>query len=69
MCLDRHIGDIIIPYMTLADGKSEVSTSKITLHTLTNIRISEIITGVKFYIDGRLDNPGIISVQGLGFNA
>lgn len=66
MCLDRHMGDMIIPYMAVAEGGSHVTTSKITLHTLTNIRVSELITGVKFKVKGNLDQPGSISVKGLG---
>ncbi|MEM3071967.1 MAG: RNA 3'-terminal phosphate cyclase [Candidatus Bathyarchaeia archaeon] len=68
-CLDRHMGDMIIPYMAVAEGRSHVTTSKITLHTLTNIRVSEIITGVKFEVKGGLNQPGSISVEGLGLTA
>jgi RNA 3'-terminal phosphate cyclase (ATP) len=66
MCLDRHTGDMVIPYMALAEGESMITVSKITLHTLTNIRISELITGVKFNINGKPDYPGTISVNGIG---
>lgn len=69
MCLDRHMGDMIIPYMAVAEGRSQVTTSKITLHTLTNIRVSELITGVKFEVKGGLNQPGSVSVEGLGLTA
>src|SRR5713226_4887978 len=34
--LDRHMGDMIIPYLVLAKGASEVSASRVTQHTRTN---------------------------------
>ena len=64
--LDKHMGDIIIPFMAVADGRSEVHVSEITPHTLTNIKISETLTGVKFKVEGELHRSGRISVDGLG---
>jgi len=64
--LDKHMGDIIIPYLAVANGFSEVTVSKITLHTLTNLKITELIAGVKFNLQGDLGTPGKISVKGIG---
>ncbi|MEM2576370.1 MAG: RNA 3'-terminal phosphate cyclase, partial [Candidatus Bathyarchaeia archaeon] len=64
--LDKHMGDIIIPYLAVANGFSEVTISKITLHTLTNVKITELIAGVKFNIQGDLGSSGKISVKGIG---
>ena len=64
--VDRHLGDILIPYMAVADGRSEIFVSEITMHTLTNIRIAEIVAGVKFDVQGNLREPGRVSVQGIG---
>lgn len=64
--VDRHLGDILIPYMVVAEGNSDIHVSEITLHTLTNIRVAELITGVKFNVQGDLGRPGRISVLGLG---
>lgn len=64
--LDKHMGDIIIPYLAVANGFSKVTVSKITLHTLTNLKVTELIAGVKFNIQGELGYPGEISVNGLG---
>ena len=63
--VDRHMGDIIIPYMVVADGKSEVQVSEITTHTETNIRVAELITGVKFNLEGELHQRGRIGLDGL----
>lgn len=64
--VDRHLADMLIPYMAVADGSSKILTSQITLHTLTNIRITELVAGVKFKVAGDLGKPGSIEVEGIG---
>jgi len=63
--LDRHMGDMIIPYLAVADGRSEISVSQITMHTLTNIHIAEKILRVKFQVEGAVGQAGRISVMGV----
>jgi len=64
-CLDRHMSDIIIPYMAVADGRSEISVSQMTMHTLTNIHLAEKILNVKFQVDGTVGQTGRIAVTGV----
>jgi len=64
--VDKHMGDIIIPYLAVADGLSEIQVSEITPHTITNIKVAELLTGVKFTVEGELHNAGRVSVRGLG---
>jgi RNA 3'-terminal phosphate cyclase (ATP) len=64
--LDRHMGDMIVPYLVLAEGTSEVSISRVTQHTVTNVKVVEWLTGVKFDLDGELDKLGKLRVIGLG---
>jgi RNA 3'-phosphate cyclase len=64
--LDRHMGDMIIPYIALAEGISDLSVSRITQHTLTNIKVAEAVTGVQFDPVGDLGKPGMLRVKGLG---
>ena len=64
--VDLHMGDMLIPYMAVAEGRSEIQVSAITNHTLTNIRVAEILSGVKFQVQGSLHEPGRISVEGIG---
>jgi RNA 3'-terminal phosphate cyclase (ATP) len=64
--LDRHMGDIIVPYLVLADGMSDVSVSRVTQHTKTNVRVAEWFAGTRFDLDGEIDQPGKIRVAGLG---
>jgi len=64
--LDRHMGDIIVPYLVLAEGTSEVSISRITQHTQTNVKVAEWLTGTRFDLEGEIDQPGRLRVEGLG---
>ena len=64
--VDRHMGDMIVPYMVLADGISEVSVSRVTQHTLTNVRVAEQISGLKFEVEGGIGERGVLRVKGLG---
>ena len=64
--LDRHMGDMIVPYMALAEGVSDVSVSRITQHIITNVRMAESVTGVQFDSLGELGKPGRLRVRGLG---
>jgi len=63
--VDKHMGDILIPYMAVAEGKSMIQVSEITMHTLTNIKVAEMVAGVKFEVEGELHYPGRITVNGI----
>jgi RNA 3'-terminal phosphate cyclase (ATP) len=63
--VDRHMGDILIPYMTVAEGRSTIQVSEITMHTLTNIKVAEMVAGVKFDVEGELHRPGRMTVKGI----
>jgi RNA 3'-terminal phosphate cyclase (ATP) len=64
--LDRHMGDIIVPYVALAEGVSDLSLSQVTLHTLTNVKVVEQIAGVQFDPIAEVEMPGRLRVRGLG---
>lgn len=64
--LDQHMADIIVPYLALAKGASEVTVSKVTQHLVTNVRIAEILTGTAFESPGQLGQPGVLRVKGIG---
>ncbi|RLG54971.1 MAG: RNA 3'-phosphate cyclase [Thermoproteota archaeon] len=62
--VDRHLGDMLIPYMAMASGRSEIRVSCLTLHTLSNIAVAEKILGVSFSVSGREGAPATIAVEG-----
>jgi RNA 3'-terminal phosphate cyclase (ATP) len=66
--LDRHMGDMIIPYLILAEGTSEVTISRVTQHTRTNAKVAEWLTGKKIDLEGELDRPGKLRVPGIGLS-
>ncbi len=67
MAFDKHMGDMLIPYIALAEGYSRIGISRLTLHTLTNIHIVEKLVNTKFKVNGREGERGVIEVQGIGY--
>lgn len=64
--VDSHAIDQLIPYLALAQGVSQVKTSLLTPHALTNIVLVEKILGVRFHVEGDLGAPGVVRVEGIG---
>lgn len=64
--VDSHMGDMLVPYMALATGRSEVKVSKLTLHAQTAMAVVEKFLDVEFEVDGGLDKTSRISVSGAG---
>ncbi len=64
--VDSHMGDMLIPFMAVAEGISRIKVSRLTLHTLTNIYVAERILGAKFNVYGREGERGVIEVRGIG---
>lgn len=64
--LDRQMGDMVIPYLALAAGVSNVSVSRVTQHVLTNIEVAEKVAEVHFDQIGDFGKPGRLRVTGIG---
>lgn len=62
--IDSHIADMLPPYMAVADGKSKIKVSKLTLHAKTNMKVVEKILGVRF--DVKENHNVNINVEGIG---
>jgi len=70
MAFDRHMADMLIPYLFLARGTSTVGVARITLHALTAIEVAKaFIPGTTTSIQGELEKPGIITVTSPGFSS
>jgi RNA 3'-terminal phosphate cyclase (ATP) len=63
--IDRHLGDILIPYIAVAKGHSEIQVSQLTLHTITNMDVTQKILGVTFHVQGEQHRPAKIDVDGI----
>ncbi len=48
-CLDKHSADQILPYLAIADGKSQITVSEITNHVKTNIWV------ITQFLEGRFE--------------
>ena len=59
--IDKHTSDHLILPLSLASGKSEFTTSEVTLHTLTAIELAKMFTNTEFKIVGKQGNPGLIT--------
>lgn len=66
--LGPHMTDQVIPYLSLANGKSKIGSTKLTSHTLTNIELIKKIIGAKITIEGKQGQPGNIKIEGVGIS-
>ncbi len=68
MAFDRHMGDMLIPYMFLAKGTSRAGVARITMHLLTAIEVAKMfMPDAVVKIDGELNKPGIVTITGISF--
>lgn len=63
--LDKFMADQIIPFLALADGKSEITVEEITQHCRTNVSVCEQILGVRFDVD---EKDKTIEVEGINYH-
>jgi RNA 3'-phosphate cyclase len=66
--VDLHTCDHLILPCSLAQDTSKYKTSKLSLHTLTAIKLAEIFTNSKFDIKGTLGETAEITCKGIGLN-
>jgi RNA 3'-terminal phosphate cyclase (ATP) len=64
--VDRHLADQLIVYMSLADGRSTIRTSELTLHAITCIHLSGKMVGARFKVEGEEGAPSTIVCDGIG---
>lgn len=57
-CLDPHIADQIVLYLGLAKEDSTFTTSRITQHLITNLRVIEKFLDIRYEIKGELNAKG-----------
>ncbi len=63
--LDPHMGDQLIPFLALAEGTSVIKTF-LTMHAYTNLLLVEKILGVKYTLEGGVERPSTITIEGIG---
>jgi RNA 3'-terminal phosphate cyclase (ATP) len=66
MALDTHMGDIIIPLLALATGKSVVGGASLTMHAVTNVFVVKKILGIHIRYEGETGKPFKLYIDGVG---
>ncbi|MFQ6085194.1 MAG: RNA 3'-terminal phosphate cyclase [Candidatus Bathyarchaeia archaeon] len=64
--VDLHTGDNLVIWLSLAEGRSELTVSKLTMHTLTAIELARRIVGSEFSVEGKLGEKAKIVCEGAG---
>jgi len=62
--LDKFMADQLLPFIALAEGRSKIKVEEITEHCVTNMKVCEMMLGVKFVVD---EKEKAIEVDGIGF--
>ncbi|MCL4476177.1 MAG: RNA 3'-terminal phosphate cyclase [Nitrospirae bacterium] len=60
--LDPHLPDQLVLYLSLSDGESEFTTSRITQHLLTNLWVIGLFHEFKYSVEGESGKPGKVKV-------
>ncbi len=62
--LDPHLPDQLVLYLSLSDGGSEFTTSRITQHLLTNLWAIGLFHEFKYSVEGEVGKPGRVKIYG-----
>ena len=65
--VDRHLADQLLLPAALATGETRYTTDHLTNHTVTQAQLLQHWLDVNIEIDGDLEQPAAITVQGTGF--
>ncbi len=66
--IDSHLSDMLVPYLALAGGNSEIGITKISSHLKTNIWVVKQFLENEMNLSGGIGQPGRLSVSGVGFS-
>ncbi len=64
-CLDHHLSDQIVLYLSVARGESSFTTSEISGHLLTNLWVVEKFLGIHYRVEGEIGKPGRVTIKGV----
>ncbi|HIQ01156.1 MAG TPA: RNA 3'-phosphate cyclase [Anaerolineales bacterium] len=65
---DPHLADQLVLPMAVASGTSQVATSAITDHLLTNLAVVRAFLSVQAQVEGEQGRPGIITILGSAYD-
>ncbi|MCX8185172.1 MAG: RNA 3'-terminal phosphate cyclase [Sulfolobales archaeon] len=62
MAYDRHMADILVPYLALARGVSLIGISKLTLHVYTNLWLVKQVLKTDVEYSENLEKPAVVKI-------
>jgi RNA 3'-terminal phosphate cyclase (ATP) len=62
-CVDQHLADQIVIYLSLAHENSSFTTSRITRHLMTNLQVIEKFLNIEYQIEGELNKEGRVIIN------
>jgi RNA 3'-terminal phosphate cyclase (ATP) len=66
LAVDRHLGDMLIPYMAIANGVSEAGLASLTTHSETMMWITKAFLDVEWQVKKTPAGAAVIRVDGAG---
>jgi RNA 3'-terminal phosphate cyclase (ATP) len=66
-CVDAYLADQLIVPLALAEGVSEIRTSKVTQHLITNVQVVKLFLPVEIAVVEEIGQPGTIRISGASF--
>jgi len=64
--LDTHMSDMIVPFLAVAEGVSEITGARLTMHAYTNIEVVKKFINTEVYLEGKLNSPFKFRIRGIG---
>lgn len=64
--LDSHMGDMVVAIACMAKGTTRYTTSRLTPHMETALRIAEIVAGCRARASGTEGRGVLIEIEGIG---
>ena len=68
-CVDAYLADQLVVPLAIAEGLSEVRTSKVTQHLITNVEVATLILPADIAVSGDIGRPGTLRVSGAPLSA
>ncbi len=59
--VDKHFGDMLVPYMFLSQSSSHITVSEVTSHLITNLEIARKFINKQFNVSGSIGETGKVS--------
>ena len=61
-CIDSHLADQLVIYLCLAGGASKFTTSRISGHLMTNLRVIRQFLDISCKVEGELGKSGRVAI-------